>query len=386
MASKTTERKPNLRILYVNTENVFHTGILRAMVLFPAQEMRDRFGHKVGFTSMFRKSEGMPDVKGHEVDTCFGRRSEKGISLENLLLHFIFAIRVLLYSRSYEILHCRSYMATAIGLLSKLVFRKLIIFDVRGYLVDEAVENGKLKTGTLAYFTMRKLEGLLFQHSDKIIAVSEAMQADILSRFSRPSMVVRNPAMVRSQNFDTKINPIVVGYNGSLKEWHLPELFFSVAKLLTEADLNLKIMVITQDTDKAKELSEVYLDSEKILIHSCPAEEVGEKLNQISIGWCVIQPTFSKSVCWPVKFNEYLAAGKPVIVNSKIGDLESLVCDNNLGVLIDPSSSHVEMANTILTYIRKTEQLYISEEISKLLSWDTQLMILDTMYREITHA
>lgn len=369
------------RILYVNTENLFHTGILRAMVLFPANQMHEKFGHQVGFTSMYRHSEGDVGDDGQAGNVCLGRRSERGISLENVVLHLVFALRVLWFSRSYDVLHCRSYMATAIGLMSKLVFRKRVIFDVRGYIVDEAIESGKLGKGGLGHGILRRLERLLFRRADIIIAVSEAMQNDISARFGRTSIVVRNPAMVGSGQHSIKKDPVVFGYNGSLKDWHLPDLFFAVGKELLLFDPALVVKIVTQDVAKASELAAQYLDASRVQILSCAAEDVAQELSDFSIGWCVIEPTFAKSVCWPVKFNEYLAAGKPVIVNPKIGDLEPLVTQNDLGVVIDVSTAPDVIAAAILTYMQDAKDVSVPAELSDLLAWDAQLLVLDSIYR-----
>lgn len=369
------------KILYVNTENLFHTGILRAMVLFPANQIHRRFGHQVGFTSMYRHSEGGNGDNGHAENVCSGRRSERGISFENLALHLKFALRVLWFSRSYDVLHCRSYMATSIGLMSKLAFRKTVIFDVRGYLVDEATESGKLRKDGVQYGILRRLERLLFRRADHIIAVSEAMQHDIFTRFGRTSVVIRNPAMVGSGRHFIKKDPIVFGYNGSLKGWHLPNLFFAVGKELMALDPALLVKIVTQDHTKASELAAEYLDEDRVRILSCAAEGVAQELLDFSIGWCVIEPTFSKSVCWPVKFNEYLAAGKPVVVNPKIGDLEPLVTQHDLGVLIDVSASPSQIAARIMTYLHNAKDVSVPEDLSDLLAWDTQLLVLESLYR-----
>ena len=272
-------------------------------------------------------------------------------------------------------------MATAIGLMSKLVFRKTVIFDVRGYLVDEAAESGKLEKGGPGYGMLRRLERLLFRKADMIISVSEAMQSDISTRFGRTSTVVRNPAMVRSGRHPIKKDPVVFGYNGSLKGWHLPDLFFAVGKELMASDPTLLIKIVTQDVAKASELAAEYLDANRVQILSCAAEDVAQELFDFSIGWCVIEPTFAKSVCWPVKFNEYLAAGKPVIVNPKIGDLEPLVTQDDLGVVIDVSTAPAKISATILTYMHAAKHVTVPAELLDLLAWDAQLLVLDSIYR-----
>ena len=52
------------------------------------------------------------------------------------------------------------------------------------------------------------------------------------------------------------------------------------------------------------------------------------------------RPTFSKAATAPTKLAEFLGVGIPVLVNSRVGDMARIVCNNNLpvGVVIDQFS------------------------------------------------
>lgn len=369
------------RILYLNVENLFDTGILRAMVLKPAILIAGSLGAEVGFTSLYRRSETNRASQDFAYPVLEARRSERGFSIENVFLHIAFSLKVIWFARNYDILHCRSYMATTIGLLCKLVLGKKVIFDVRGYLVDEAIESGRIGPYGLKARLLRRLERVLFRYSDEIISVSEAMERDILKKFSRGSAIIRNPSDISAGTFRIEKQPKQLCYNGSLKSWHLPELFFLVAKTLVDLDIVEHVKVISKDVDKARKLSEAAgCDPSCISFVSCDASQVVEQLAKSSLGWCVIEESYAKSVCWPVKFNEYLAAGVPVVVNTKIGDLAELTSAHQLGLVLTSSTEVMTICNEISEYLRRAETLQISPTVRELLGWGAQISKLEEIY------
>jgi glycosyltransferase involved in cell wall biosynthesis len=376
-------------ILFVNVENVLSTGILQSMVVRPALELHEKFGYSIGFTTMHRNSES--HLSKVSIPTYLpvlsGRRSEKGFSLENGFLHLLFLLRVLFMSRHFRILHCRSYMATLIGLICKRVWGQKVIFDVRGYLIDETVESGKLIAGSLKHRILKKMEAHLFKKADAIIAVSEAMTSDIAQRFSRQSITLRNPAdiPVNGTRLKKGVQKIIT-YNGSLNEWHLPELFFASIKKVSEKDPEYRFRIITSDIARAEALAAQHgLPTDRLLIRKCKADEVIGEMKDGGLGWCVIRPSYSKSVCWPVKFNEYLAANLPVIVNYGIGDLKPLVERYALGLVISASAPVNDIADCILAYISESRLFHVSPELACIVSWETQIQSLHNCYQKLAY-
>lgn len=374
-------------ILYLNVENAFSTGILQSMVVRPALALQVQFGYQIGFTSMYRKSEArLARVEVPEtIPVISGRRSERGLSVENVILHLIFLSRILWHSRHYKVLHCRSYMATLIGLICKSLWNQKVVFDVRGYLIDEAMETGKLREGSLKYRLLKKMEKYLFANADAVIAVSEAMARDIADRFSRQAIIIRNPADIPVEGTRVRsLSEKIISYNGSLNEWHLPELFFATIREVADRDPDFSFIMITSDVAKAEALATRYgLGSDRLTVDRCKASEVIGRLKGCGIGWCVIRPSFTKSVCWPVKFNEYLAAGLPVIVNPGIGDLEQLVKRYELGIVVSIDEGAAAIAETILSYFAKHPAFKVPAELAQTVSWDSQLPTLHDCYQSL---
>jgi glycosyltransferase involved in cell wall biosynthesis len=343
------------KVLYVCTEDIFETGILQSMVLQPAIELSRKFGLEVAFTSMSRKR--LPKVnlrlKGNvekEFKVLEGTRGQHGVTLGNLLYHVIFAFRVIWLARDYDIIHCRSYLGTFIGCAVKSIYGKKIIFDVRGYLIDEALEVGKLKPGSFSEKMLRWIETYNFNRCDLIIAVSEKMKDDILHRFGKESVVISNPAFFHDVSKEKKHKLIV--YNGSLNEWHLPDFFFATVKEILVIDPCFTFKIVTTQAEVARGFVESYnIDPTIVSIVTTTADKVIDEMAQATLGWCIIRNSFSKSVCSPVKFNEYLAASVPVVVNEGIGDLADLVSEHRVGLSVKATDDPKSVALKIVRYI-----------------------------------
>lgn len=371
-----------MKVMYICVENLHSTGILQSMVLEPALKIRDRYDIDVYFTSMERESE-INNID-HVENCIIGRRAEDGLSVYNIYLHVLFLVRLLFETKSMNVLHCRSYMATLTGLICKIFWKNKVIFDVRGYLIDESVESGRLRVDGLKYKVLRILENILFKYADEIISVSDAMRRDIKNKFGRESAVVRNPSSVVSGRYFADSNKRVLIYNGSLKKWHMPHLFFEVVEYGLRKSIFDEVKIITSDTRIALEFLKKHSleNCVSISLHTCSSSEVKQHLIVGSLGWCVIDPTYSKRFCWPVKFNEYLGAGMGVVVNKYIGDLAPIVEENNLGVIVDNDFSVESIIEKLRLFWLNETPLNIPESLEKNLSWDHQITSIFELYNK----
>jgi len=55
-------------------------------------------------------------------------------------------------------------------------------------------------------------------------------------------------------------------------------------------------------------------------------------MNAADVGLALLRPSFARRSASPAKFAEYLAAGLPVVVTADIGDLDTDIDENRVGV------------------------------------------------------
>ena len=63
--------------------------------------------------------------------------------------------------------------------------------------------------------------------------------------------------------------------------------------------------------------------------------EIPSILNEIDVGVFFIEPAYSKIASAPTKFGEFLAMGIPCVTNAKIGDMDFILQDKNLGLAMN---------------------------------------------------
>ncbi len=246
----------------------------------------------------------------------------------------------------FEVVHCRSYIPSLVGLVLKRRFGVRFIFDMRGFWADERVDGGlwnlknPLYRTVYKYFKAREREFLL--EADQIVSLThlakdEMLKWDLpgkeklkievipccadLSHFSRAGISdeIQEPLRAR---LGLKKDDFVVCYLGSIGTWYmLPEMVRFFAKLL-EKRPKAKFLFITPDDPElirqAATQGGVSLD--RLAITKAARKEVPPLLSLATIGVFFIKPTYSKMSSSPTKLGELLAMGIPVVMNSKVGD------------------------------------------------------------------
>jgi hypothetical protein len=94
--------------------------------------------------------------------------------------------------------------------------------------------------------------------------------------------------------------------------------------VVTQSDTNLILL----------HLKDLGVDMTRVILRSAEPSEIPRFLSTADIGISFIKPTYSKQSSSPTKIAEYLAAGLPVMTNAGVGDLDSLIQTDKVGILI----------------------------------------------------
>lgn len=306
-------------------------------------EKRDRYTH---FGQKLRKQLNDSYITWRPFR--YHKRFSVAATSYDIFLGFIYLL-FFIPARRIKILHCRSYVSSILGLLFYKVYGTKFIFDMRGFWADERVEGRIWKSKGFLYHSVKFIEKHFFKCSDEIVVLTNRAREIIKDwgykvnnvsvipccvdvdhfKFDRESRV----ELRKKHNLDDKF---IFVHAGSLEYWYMKKEmldYFKVAKgkfpnthflILTHSDKNIILELILR-----KNLS---LDDFSIL--SVSFEDMPKYLSIADAGLIFITPVFSKQASSPTKFAEYLSCGLPVVINSKIGDLESYVETNNIGTVI----------------------------------------------------
>ncbi|ELY42658.1 glycosyltransferase family 4 protein [Natronorubrum bangense] len=264
-------------------------------------------------------------------------------TLWDLTVGFATAARII-RRQDIEIIHTRSYVPSVLGLLCKRLFGTQFVFDMRGFWADERVDGGMWDEGGRLYRTAKWFETQFLTHADVVISLTEAgidaMQAfdHVDTTETRFEMI---PTCADLELFtpqpEHREEEFVLGYVGSVGTWYLFDDVLECFELLRELRPGSRLKILNQgDHDYVYDrLAEFDIDESAVTLKAVDHEEVPAEMNRMDAGIFFYTPTFSKKGTSPTKMGEFLACGLPCLSNAAVGDVESILEDNGVGVALD---------------------------------------------------
>ncbi len=246
-----------------------------------------------------------------------------------------------------DVVHCRSYISSLMGLAVKRATGAKFIFDMRGFWPDERVDGGIWSKTSLVYRVFKRVERSLFLNADHIVSLTKAgvreyAAFDYLDNAAAKSTVI--PTCTNLEVFrplDTKSDGFTLGYVGSVGSWYLfDEVAGAVAKAF-EMRPDARFLVITKGNHDLvrKTLKDAGVDLNRVEVRSADFKEVAEQINRMDAGIFFIRPAWSKRASCPTRMGEFLACGKPCLANGGVGDVEQDINETNTGISLPPLGS-----------------------------------------------
>ncbi|MGQ9846046.1 MAG: glycosyltransferase [Bacteroidales bacterium] len=252
-------------------------------------------------------------------------------------------VKKLLKTEKIDLIHCRSYITSLIGLRFKFKKNIKFIFDMRGFWADERVDGNIWNLNNpiykIVYNYFKKKEKLFLINSDAIISLTEKAKSEILKLY--PTIINSKITVIPCSTDFNKFNPeqlnstikireqlnindqsFVLTYLGSLGTWYLlDEMMVFFAQLLKKYPDAVFLFISPEPFEKIMNVAEKY-NIDKSSIRHCFVrhDQIPQYLSITDLGIMFIKPSYSKMSSSPTKFAEFLAMGIPVICND-IGDL-----------------------------------------------------------------
>lgn len=261
--------------------------------------------------------------------------------------------------KPFDIVHCRSYISSIIGIQLKYELNVRYLFDMRGFWVDEKIDgniwNLKNPIFKFVFKYMKKKEREFFNASDQIVSLTHnaipaintlAGNRDLSSKinvipccvdvhhFDRSKVKESETAHWKSA-LNIKNDDYIITYLGSLSTWYLPKemlKFFMRFKMLVP---HAKFLIITtEDPQPFKNMAkEIGVPEDSLIFTSSGRVELPALLSLSNSSIFFIKPAFSKIASSPTKLGELLSMGIPVICNTGIGDTDQMIKASSSGVI-----------------------------------------------------
>jgi glycosyltransferase involved in cell wall biosynthesis len=278
--------------------------------------------------------------------------------------------------RSFQIIHCRSYITALIGLWMKRNFDVKFIFDMRGFWADERIDgniwNLKNPVYKFIYNFFKRKERQFINESDHVISLTQNAKNVITSwRLNTPVSVI--PCCVDLDHFDpSKIDHIekeklkqrlginandkVLLYLGSWGTWYMTSELFDFFSQFKASHPFGKFLILTGD----------YVDmstfplADDIIVCKVSRNQVPLFISISDFSVFFIKPVFSKKASSATKMAEIMAMNVPVVTNRGWGDAEEII--NTAGGLLYEIGT--PLLDRDLNRISKNTRKYCEENLS----------------------
>lgn len=244
----------------------------------------------------------------------------------------------------YNIVHCRGYITSLIGLNIKIKKNIPFIFDMRGFWADEKLESGHWG-GILfkpIYNYFKSKEKRFLETAAAIISLTENGKSYIVDEFKISKNKIHTiPTCVNLEVFkpydNVKRNKIrqklglgidekILIYSGSVGGSYNPKIIIEAYREFKKYYSKTKLLILTKTIESDKVIFNEF--AEDVLIFSVDYSEVWEYLITADLGLIFYTPGFSNIGRYPTKLAEYWACGLPLIIFNNVGDTNELLEKN----------------------------------------------------------
>lgn len=265
-----------------------------------------------------------------------------------------------------DIIHAHSPVLNALPALQ--VGRKFgipVVYEIRAFWEDAAVDHGTSREGSLRYRVTRALETFAIKRADAVTTICEGLKNDILARGISAEKVTVIPNAVNIENFTVGVTPDtqlaqelgledkqILGFIGSYYGYEgLNILLDALPKMLTQ-NPDVRVLLVgggPQEEALKAQAAQLNITDKVIFIGRVPHDQVQRYYNLIDI---LVYPRLKirlTDLVTPLKPLEAMAQGR-LLAASDVGGHRELIQDGKTGILFKADDA-TSLANSVLTLL-----------------------------------
>ena len=263
--------------------------------------------------------------------------------------------------KNFQIVHCRSYVASLAGVWLKKKFGLKFLFDMRGFWADERVD-GKIWNLSLPHFKLvynyfKRKENLFLETADHTVSLTHNAANEIHMwenikgqpipisvipccadlDFFDPKKISAEQKQILKNKLSIHEATFILTYVGSIGTWYLSDEMLLFFKRLLFTMNDSVFLIYTQEDSQIiyKKAGELDLPLNRIKVLPVNRAEMPLYLSITDLSLFFIKNAFSKKASSPVKQGELMAMGIPMICNSGVGDVDLIVNDTHCGMILE---------------------------------------------------
>lgn len=403
-----------LRSVFITNNGLSdHIGV--SQVLPYLERLSDR-GHHISCISVEKPSkadvyneEVKPRLLASQIDHYSITRSAQPLlsKVERFFMMYRLKgkLREVIAKNRVDVLHCRSYMPLGPVLSLSKKFGLPVIFDMRGFWIDERLESGIWRADqfiwkcVIAHF--RRLERKALERSTAIVVLTQDAKDVIAghpnfggSRIEVIPCSVNQEVFVpqrderASQRAEYNIDPddLVLAYLGSSGPLYCIDVVLKLMVRLKALGCPVRLLFLGEHkiadyVSQANSLGLALKDAD-FRSYKVPHHQVPLALSASDFGISLRIPTFSSLGVSATKVGEYLACGLPVITSKGIGDIEKIIEEGKSGVVLkDFSDDEIGRAARMIAAGKFSEIDQIREKARRIFDLDQASRQYDEIYR-----
>lgn len=285
-------------------------------------------------------------------------------SIENRLEQLVKELRP-------DILHAHSPVLNAIPALRVARRHGLpVVYEIRAFWEDAAVDHGTTNEGSLRYRLTRALETWALRRVDHVFTICEGLRQDIVGRGISAAKVTVIPNAVDIESFQLSGAPddalcaqlglrgaTVIGFVGSFYAYEGLDLLLDACQTLAARHANLRVLLVgggPQEAALKAQARHLGIEDKVIFAGRVPHGEVSRYYDLIDL---LVYPRHSMrltELVTPLKPLEAMAQGR-VFVASDVGGHKELIRDGETGHLFaadDPAALAAAVENMLAHRLR----------------------------------
>lgn len=250
-----------------------------------------------------------------------------------------------------DILHAHSPALNGLAALKAAKKAGLpVVYEIRAFWEDAAVDHGTCKEGDLRYRLTRKLETFVVNRADAVTTICQGLRQDLLDRKVPDSKITVIPNAVNIEQFDIISekdselqrqyqlqDKVVLGFLGSFYGYEGLELIIQALPGILKQIPNGMFLLVgggPQQDNLTKLIQQLGLQDKVIMPGRVPHAEVGKYYSLVDLLVYPRKPMRLTELVTPLKPLEAMAQGKLVLA-SDVGGHKELIEHGKTGWLFE---------------------------------------------------
>lgn len=240
-----------------------------------------------------------------------------------------------------------------------------VVYEIRAFWEDAAVDHGTCKEGDLRYRLTRKLETHVVKHADAVTTICQGLKNDLIARgFAKEKFTVI-PNAVNVEQFEVisekhkqlelSLNLTgchVLGFLGSFYAYEGLDLLIEAMPAILKSNANVRLLLVgggPQEQNLKHQVSLLGIEDKVIFTGRVPHEEVGKYYSLVDLLVYPRKTMRLTDLVTPLKPLEAMAQGK-IVLASNVGGHHELITDNQNGFLFQ-AGNVVDLSERVIQFL-----------------------------------